>query len=167
MGLGKVDDVKGKRYYLTISDGRVVHNDNGQKKYYSYVEGSLERIYQLERVFNGEKVLLWYLDIRGEKGELYSLSFPFKSGVFKSVVLSLASEPTIGLATIKIEPYVGGGFTKVVTSSNGKRLDWVTKELPAVDTVYIAGQPVKDDTKRMEFISSLVDKINQTIGYKQ
>ena len=167
MALGKVDETKGRKYYLSISDGRVVHSENGQKKYYSFVEGSLERIYKLDRVFNGETVPVWYMDIRGEKGELYSLSLPYKSGVFKSIVLSLASEPTIGLSTIKIEPYMGGGFTKVVTSSNGKRLDWVTKELPAVDTVYIAGQPVKDDTKRMEFISSLVAKINQTIGYKQ
>lgn len=151
---------RARRYYLTISDGQVVHSENGEKKYYSFVEGKLEKIYKLERNFNGETVLYWYIDIRGEKDELYSLSLPFKSGVFKSIVLSLASEPTVALGTIKIEPYKKGDYTKVVTYCNVKKLDWIVKELPAVETIRIAGQPVKDDTKRMEYIESLVRQIN-------
>ena len=166
MALGRVDN-KDKKYYLSISEGKIVHNEQGKKEYYGFVEGSLERIYKLERTFNGEKVLFWYMDMRGEKGELYSLALPYKSGAFKSIVLALASEPTIGLSTVKIEPYEKGGFTKVVTSCNGKRLDWVTKELPEVNTVYVGGQAVKDDSKRMEYISSLVAQINEIIGYKQ
>jgi hypothetical protein len=166
MALGQVSE-KTRKYYLTITEGKIVHSENGKRELYGYVEGSLERIYQLERTFNGEKVLYWYIDIRGEEGELYSLALPYKSGTFKSIVLALASEPAIGLSTIKIEPYEKGGFTKVVTSSNGKRLDWVTKQLPAVETVSIAGQPVKDDTRRMAYISSLVAQINDTLGNKQ
>ena len=160
MALGQIDK-RGRKYYLSISEGKVVHSENGEKKYYGYVEGTLERIYRLERTFNGETVPYWYLDIRGEGDELYSLSLPFKSGTFKSIVLALASEPR--LSTVRIEPYEKNGFTKVVVSSGGKRLDWVTKELPAVETVRIAGQPVKDDTKRMAYISSLVERINETI----
>lgn len=165
MALGQVE--QRRKYYLTISEGKIVHSENGKKDYYGFVEGSLERIYQKERVFNGETVLYWYLDIRGEKDELYALALPYKSGAFKSIVLALATEPALGLSTVKIEPYEKNGFTKVVVSSNGRRLDWITKELPAVETVYIAGQPVKDDTKRMEYISSLVAQINRTIGHKQ
>lgn len=165
MALGQVEN-KGRKYYLTISEGKIVHSENGQKKYYGYVEGELERIYKLERTFNGEKVPYWYLDIRGEKDELYALSLPYKSGAFKSIVLALASEVPI-LSAIKIEPYVKNGYTKVVVSRGGKRLDWVTKELPEVETVYIAGQPVKDDTRRMAYISSLVERINETMEYKR
>ena len=165
MALGKIEE-KSRRYYLSLSDGRLYHSEDGERKYYSYVEGVLERIYQKERTFNGETVLYWYLDIRGEKKELYSLALPYKSGAFKSIVLSLASDETIGFSTIKIEPYKKGEFTKVVTSCGGRRLDWITKELPEVETIYIADQPVKDDTKRMKYINSLVETINQRIKGK-
>ncbi len=159
MALGQQEQ-RARKYYLSISDGQIVHSENGQKEYYSFVEGTLEKIYKLERTFNGETVLYWYLDIRGEKDELYSVSLPYKSGIFKSIVLALASEPALALSSIKIEPYKKGEFTKVVVSSNGRKLDWITKELPAVEEVYIAGQRVKDDTRRMEYICSLVDSIN-------
>lgn len=154
---------RARKYYLSISDGQIVHSENGQKEYYSAVEGTLEKIYKLERTFNGETVLYWYIDIRGEKGELYSISLPFKSGTFKSIVLALASEPAIALATVKIEPYKKDDFTKVVVSSNGRKLDWIVKELPAVEQIFIAGQPVKDDTKRMEYIEELVRLINSRV----
>lgn len=159
MALGQPEQ-RARRYYLSISDGQVVHTENGQREYYSFVEGTLEKIYKLERTFNGETVPYWYIDIRGEKDELYSVSLPYKSGTFKSIVLALASEQAIALSTVKIEPYKKGEFTKVVVSSNGRRLDWITKELPAVEEVYIAGQRVKDDTKRMEYIERLVEQIN-------
>jgi hypothetical protein len=107
--------------------------------------------------------LYWYVDVRGEKGELYSISFPYKSGTFKSIVLGFASDPAIALSTVKIEPYKKGDYTKVVTSSNGRRLDWITKELPPVEELRIAGQLVKDDTKRMAYIESLVETINNRL----
>lgn len=162
MALGE-QIARARKLYLTISNGQIVHSQDGKKEYYSFVEGTLEKIYKRERNFNGETVLYWYIDIRGEKDELYSISLPFKSGTFKSIVLSLASEPALALSTVKIEPYKKGEYTKVVTSSNGKRLDWIVKELPEVETLYIAGQPVKDDTKRMEYIESLVQDINSRL----
>ena len=161
MGLGTTD--RARKYYLSIADGKVLHREDGKEESYSFVEGTLEAIYKRERSFNGETVLYWYVDLRGEKGELYSISLPYKSGTFKSIVLALASETAIALSTVKIEPYKKGDFTKVVVSSNGKKLDWVTKQLPEVGEVYIAGQRVKDDTRRMEYIESLVATINQRI----
>lgn len=161
MGLGTVE--KSRKYYLSISDGKVVHREDGKEETYSYVEGSLVAVYKRERTFKGETVLYWYVDVRGEKGELYSISLPYKSGTFKSIVLALASEQAIALSTIKIEPYKKGDFTKVVVSSNGRRLDWITKELPAVEELRIAGQIVKDDTKRMAYIESLVETINNRL----
>lgn len=161
MGLGTTE--RARKYYLSISDGKVVHREDGKEETYSYVEGSLVSIYKRERTFKGETVLYWYVDVRGEKGELYSISFPYKSGTFKSIVLGFASDPAIALSTVKIEPYKKGDFTKVVTSSNGRRLDWITKELPPVEELRIAGQIVKDDTKRMAYIESLVETINNRL----
>jgi len=161
MGLGKTDNsARERKYYLTISEGQVVHSENGKKDYFSYVEGQLERIYKQERNFKGETVPYWYTDIRSETGELYSLSLPYKSGTFKSIVLSLASEPEIATSIVKIEPYLKDDFTKVVVYSNEKKLDWITKELPAVEELHVAGQKIKDDTKRMDYIIYLVGEIN-------
>ena len=161
MGLG--NNERTRKYYLSIADGKVIHREDGKEESYSFVEGTLEAIYKRERSFNGETVLYWYVDLRGEKGELYSISLPYKSGTFKSIVLALASDTAIALSTVKIEPYKKGDFTKVVVSSNGKRLDWVTKELPPVEELSVAGQRVKDDSQRMRYIESLVDTINKRI----
>ena len=157
MALGKAEQTR--KYYLSISEGKIVHSQDGKKEYYSYVEGELDKIYKLERTFKGEKVDYWYIDLRGQK-DTYSISLPYKSGVFKSIILALANEPAVGIASIKIEPYKKGDFTKVIVYSNDSRLDWITKELPEVTEVQIAGQTIKDDSKRMAYIESLVADIN-------
>lgn len=158
MALGRVEQ-RERIYYLSITNGKIVHNDKGKRNIYAFVEGKLEGINLTERTFNGEKVPYWFINLRGEKGELFVISLPYKSGTFKSIVLALASEPTLG-KVVKVEPYERNGFTKVVVSLNDKRLDWVTKELPPVEEIQIAGQPVKDDTKRMEYITQLVEAVN-------
>lgn len=158
MALGKAEQTR--KYYLSISEGKIVHSQDGRKEYYSFVEGQLERVYKMERTFNGETVPYWYIDIRGEKREVYSISLPYKSGVFKSIILALANEPAVALATVKVEPYKKGDYTKVIVYSNGTRLDWITKELPEVKEVRVGGQIVKDDSERMTYIESLVADIN-------
>ena len=158
MALGRVEQ-RERIYYLSITNGKIVHTDKGKRNIYAFVEGKLEGINLTERTFNGEKVPYWFINLRGEKGELFVISLPYKSGTFKSIVLALASEPTLG-KVVKVEPYERNGFTKVVVSLNDKRLDWVTKELPPVEEIHIAGQPVKDDTKRMEYITQLVEAVN-------
>lgn len=158
MALGRVEQ-RERIYYLSITNGKIVHTDKGKRNIYAFVEGKLEGINLTERTFNGEKVPYWFINLRGEKGELFVISLPYKSGTFKSIVLALASEPTLG-KMVKVEPYERNGFTKVVVSLNDKRLDWVTKELPPVEEIHIAGQPVKDDTKRMEYITQLVEVVN-------
>lgn len=158
MALGRVEQ-RERIYYLSITNGKIVHTDKGKRNIYAFVEGKLEGINLTERTFNGEKVPYWFINLRGEKGELFVISLPYKSGTFKSIVLALASEPTLG-KVVKVEPYERNGFTKVIVSLNDKRLDWVTKELPPVEEIHIAGQPVKDDTKRMEYITQLVEVVN-------
>jgi len=162
MGLGIKEDTPKKRY-ISIAEGNIVLSENGQKRLYKYVEGHVRKVYKLDRTFNGETVQYWYIDLEGKDKEIYSLSLPYRSGTFKSIILALANLPTIGIAPVKIEPYLKDRFTKVVVSSGGNKLDWITKTLPEVKEITVAGQTVKDDTARMEYIESLVKEINSLL----
>jgi hypothetical protein len=163
MALGQIEQPK-RRIYLSIHHGKVEASDNGAKSYFSYVEGGLLSIYSKERTYGTEKVLKWFMDMMDEEGELYTISFPYNSGTFKSIVLAMASAQNLNGSTIfKIEPYQKGNFTNVVVYADGVKLDWVTNELPPVEDVRVGSQTYKDDSKRMNYICSLVDKINISI----
>lgn len=157
-----------RKTYLNIKNGAVVKRTDKGEESYSYVEGRLEAITQKERIFRNESVIYWYIDLRDrESGELYSIGSPYGSNTFKSIVLALASK--VGLDVIKeggsirIDPYTKKGFDKVVVWADGTQLDWVVKTLPPVDEAMIGGRKIKDDSKRMEFISSLVEQIRASI----
>ena len=155
-----------RKVYLNIKDGAVVRRtDNGEEKH-SYVEGRLEAITTKERTFRGEVVVYWYIDLRDtESGELYSIGFPYSNNIFKSIVLSLSSDETLSKDNVvRIEPYIRNGYDKVVVWLNGVKLDWVTKSLPPVEETTIGGRRVKDDTKRMEYISSLTETLKSRIA---
>ena len=64
---------------------------------------------------------------------------------------------------MKIEPYLKNGFTKVVVSVGGTRLDWVIKELPEVKEVLVGGQRIKDDSERMKLIEHYVEEIKKLL----
>ena len=168
MGLGNNTDRQqgGKpRKWLSIHHGQVELSENGQKQLFSYVEGQLLNIYTKSRNYGGEDVLKWFIDLTDEEGELYTLSFPYNSGTFKSIVLALASAQELTASTmVKIEPYQKGNFTNVVVRADGVKLNWVTKELPPVETLFVNGQTIKDEGKRMAYISSLTDAINGRIS---
>ena len=167
MGLGndKVQDIK--KTYLSVTDGQIVYsNGKGKNLYYSYCEGFLESIYQRERLFGGERVIRWYIDVR-DGDTIYSICFPYVSGTFKSIVLALASDETLSSSTpIRIEPYKKGNYTKVKVFSDGVKLNWVTQTLPEVKEIEIGGRIVKDDSKRMEYICSLCTTINERLTGK-
>lgn len=151
-----------QRKWLSIHHGIVELSENGQKQSFSYVEGSLRSIYTKTRNYGGEEVLKWFIDLQDEGGDLYSISFPYNSGTFKSIVLALASDEELTSSTItRIEPYQNGNFTNVKVWADGVKLNWVVKELPPVEVVNLNGRTIKDEGKRMELISSLVEQINQ------
>ena len=60
---------------------------------------------------------------------------------------------------VVIEPYERNGFTKVVVYSDGVKLDWVTKELPPLKEIEVAGKKYTDDRERMAFIESLAEEV--------
>lgn len=161
--IGTSERQRGRLYFLNVKDGKILRKDGLVVDEFDFVEGYLERIFQKERDFNGETLHYWYINLRDEKGDLYSLGLPYSSGVFKSIVLSLASCETLGLSPVRIETYLKDGHTKVIVSVGGKRLDWITKELPPVTEQRIGGRVVKDDSARMEYICSLVEAIKAKI----
>lgn len=162
MALGIIQQPK--RKYLTIHHGKVELSDNGTKSYFSFVEGKLKSVFLVQRTYGTEKVTKWIMELTDEGGEIYSLSFPYNSGTFKSIVLAMASaENPEGSMIFKIEPYQKGNFTNVVVYGNGNKLDWVVAELPPVKEVKVGSQTYKDDTDRMNFITSLVENLNKNI----
>ena len=160
MGLGNIEKEKTRKSYLTINDGKVIiDKGKGRKASFSFVEGYLEGIYKKDSTFNGEKVTRWYIDIR-DGVDIYSICLPYSSGVFKSIILALASDKELNSSTpIRIEPYIKGGYTKAIVYSSGVKLDWITKELPPVTEIMVGEKKIKDDSKRMEFISNLCNTI--------
>lgn len=167
----KKTDTDRRKIYLNIKDGAIIKRTAQGEERYSYVEGRLERISQKERTFRGSEVVVyWYVDLRDtESGDLYSLGFSFASNVFKSIVLQLASDEGLEAvkngSTLRIEPYSRNGYDKVQVWGGGVKLDWVVRELPAIEETIVAGRKVRDDSKRMELITSLAEKIGK-LTYK-
>lgn len=160
-----------QKTYLNVKNGAIVRRtETGEEEYFSYVEGILSSIFQKGRTFRGEKVVYWYIDLRDEEGELYSIGLPFSNNVFKSIVLSLSSDRGIEMirkgATIKIEPYRRDTYDKVNVYADGEKLDWGVKTLPPIEEVSIGGRTIKDDSKRMELIVSLAEKVKSNICIK-
>lgn len=165
MALGQLDQDTKRKLYLSISHGKVVHYlKNGGVEYFKNVEGTLKDISLKERSFNGQKVPFWYLDIK-DGAELYSLSLPYISGTFKSIILALASDEKLTADTpIVIEPYERNGYTKVVVYSDGVKLDWVTKELPPLKEVVVKGKTYTDDEERMNFIKGIAHQVKERVA---
>lgn len=153
-----------RKVYLSISHGKVTQGTGADKQTYSYVDGTIKTIYSKVSTFGNEVVNRWYIDLRDGE-QLYSICLPYTSGVFKSIVLSLASCETLSPSTsVRIKPYEGkNGYTKVVVYADGAKLDWITKELPEQEVVQVGTRTIKDDSKQMEYICSLVSKVVERI----
>jgi len=147
--------VKQDRTYLNIKEGKIYNGATA----YDFLQGYLKAINLREREFKGETVKYWYIDILSEGGELYSISLSYYSGVAKSLFNSLASAQDFS-KPIKIETYQSGEFTKVVVYSGADRLLWKHSELPKVEIIKVGDKTVKDDSKRMDLIVSIVNEIN-------
>ena len=165
MALGTIDTDSRRKIFLSISHGKVVHYlTGGEQEYFKNVEGTLSDLTIKERSFNGKNTPFWYMDIRDGK-ELYSISLPYASGTFKSIILSLASYKSLSKETkVLIEPYERNGYTKVVVYADGEKLDWVTKELPPLKNVTVGSSTYTDDTERMNFIHGIASQVRERIG---
>jgi hypothetical protein len=164
MALGQLEQDTKRKIYLSISKGKVVHYlPDGGVEFFKNVEGTLQAVYTKERSFNGQKVPFWYIDIKDGE-DMYSLSLPYVSGTFKSIILALASDTELTKdKPVVIEPYEKNQYTKVCVYSEGVKLDWVTKELPPLKEVVVGGKTYIDDTERMAFIASIAEKVGERL----
>ena len=165
MALGTIDTDTRRKVFLSISHGKVVHYlTGGEQEFFKNIEGTLQDITIKERSFNGKNTPFWYLDIKDGR-ETYSLSLPYASGTFKSIILSLASYSSLSKETrVLIEPYERNGYTKVVVYAEGEKLDWVVKELPPLKQVTVGNNTYSDDTERMNFIRNTASQVRERIG---
>ena len=165
MALGTIDTDTRRKVFLSISHGKVVHYlTGGEQEFFKNIEGTLQDIAIKERSFNGKNTPFWYLDIKDGR-ETYSLSLPYASGTFKSIILSLASYSSLSKETrVLIEPYERNGYTKVVVYAEGEKLDWVVKELPPLKQVTVGSNTYTDDTERMNFIRNTASQVRERIG---
>ena len=165
MALGTIDTDTRRKVFLSISHGKVVHYlTGGEQEFFKNIEGTLQDITIKERSFNGKNTPFWYLDIKDGR-ETYSLSLPYASGTFKSIILSLASYSSLNKETrVLIEPYERNGYTKVVVYAEGEKLDWVVKELPPLKQVTVGSNTYTDDTERMNFIRNTASQVRERIG---
>lgn len=165
MALGTIDTDTRRKVFLSISHGKVVHYlTGGEQEFFKNIEGTLQNITIKERSFNGKNTPFWYLDIKDGR-ETYSLSLPYASGTFKSIILSLASYSSLSKETrVLIEPYERNGYTKVVVYAEGEKLDWVVKELPPLKQVTVGSNTYTDDTERMNFIRNTASQVRERIG---
>mgnify|MGYP003291432972 CR=1 FL=1 len=62
MGLG--NNQTERKTYLSISHGKVVKGTGADKQLYSYVDGTIEAIYQKRSTFGNEVVNRWHIDLR-------------------------------------------------------------------------------------------------------
>jgi len=151
-----------KKSYLNVSGGKIVRRTDKGVESFDFVEGRLEKIYQRDRTFRGEVVPYWYLDLRDTKTrELYSLGLGANSGVWRSLILSLGSINDFRIP-IRIAPYKKGDYDRVSVYSGEERLDWVS-DLPPVEVLDVEGQKIKSVKKREEFISGIVERINDSL----
>lgn len=165
MALGTIDTDTRRKVFLSISHGKVVHYlTGGEQEFFKNIEGTLQDITIKERSFNGKNTPFWYMDIKDGR-ETYSLSLPYASGTFKSIILSLASYSSLSKETrVLIEPYERNGYTKVVVYAEGEKLDWVVKELPPLKQVTVGSNTYTDDTERMNFIRNTASQVRERIG---
>lgn len=164
MALGTLDNSSKRKIYISISHGKIVHylNTNGIE-YYKNVTGNVIDVYKKKRVFNGQEFDFWYIDIKDGE-EIYSISLPYESGTFKSIILSLASfEGLTSKTRVTIEPYEKNQFTKVMVYADGQKLDWITKEIPPLKTEVYKGKTITDDSERMEFITNFANLVKERV----
>jgi len=165
MALGQIENEAKKKIYLSVSHGKVVHFlKDGGIEYFKNVSGTVKDVYIKNRVFNGQSFPFWYIDVMDGE-DLYSLSFPFESGTFKSIILSLASYKKLKDTTpVIIEPYERNGYTKICVFADGNKLEWVTKELPPLKRETFKGKEFIDDSERMEFIKGIANQVKNRVN---
>jgi len=160
MGLGKTSKV----IFVSIKDGSLCTKDeSGNEQQHDYLEGRLVGVSLREKEFSGKKVNQYYFDFKDDQEMLFTLSTGEKGGVARSLLNSLASIKSAA-STFRVITYAKNGYNKVRVYENGEPLNWKYQELPAVEEKVIAGEPVRDESKRLDFFREMAKEISSKVG---
>lgn len=152
------------RVFLRISNGTVNRKKaDGSIEVLGGVSGALKKIEMKENEFDGKKFKNWHVVLTDAlQGEIYDLAVPYASGAFKGIVRCLVTQ--IGLENlddVKIEAYMSkSGYTNTIVYAGGQKLGWIDEEMPKMRYVQVGDQQVADNTAQMNWIQTLVDRIN-------
>lgn len=143
--------------------GAIISKRNGEVTSFEAISGSIKGIELKEHEYENKKFRNWHILLSDtESGEDYDISVSRDSGVFKSIVRSLVTEQGLeNLNDVKIEVYTSKtGFTNAVVSAGGQKLHWTDEPMQAVRYVTVGENEVADNTAQMNWIQTLVDRIN-------
>ena len=163
----KYANESGKTTYLRVKEGYfVTKNENGEEIKVYQIGGSLRSITLKEHEVQEKKFKNWHVVIKDKgTGERYDVSFPRSSGAFKGVVRCLVTEQGMAnLDSIVLEVYKAkNGYTNAKVVAGGEKLRWTEEVMPPVEETTFRGEKQYDDTKQIEWIGQLVDRINARI----
>ena len=159
---------KKSRIFLRIKDGKLIARDkDGKESSFQKVQGALKGIELKEHEFDNKKFKNWHVVMEDLlQGDTYDIAVARSSGTFKSVVRCLVTEQGLAnLDDISIETYLSKtGFTNAVVQAQGQNLRWTDEKMPEAVRVKVGDQEVVDDTAQMNWIQTLVDRINARIA---
>ena len=160
---------KGERSvaYLRISQGAIISKKDGAVTSFSAISGAVRGIVLKEHEFENKKFRNWHITISDvASNEVYDLAVSRGSGAFKSIVRSLVTQQGLdNLDDVTIEVYTSkNGYTNASVSAGGQRLSWSDEQMPAISYVKVGDCQVADDSAQMNWIQTLVDRINARIS---
>lgn len=156
-----------KKVFARVANGSIITKKDGQVSNFGAISGSLKSIELKEHEFENKKFKNWHLElIDNASNEVYDLSISRSSGAFKSIVRSLVTEQGLAnLNDITIEVYTSKtGYTNASVSAAAQRLHWTDEPMPALSYVKVGENEVADDSAQMNWIQTLVDRINARIA---
>lgn len=160
---------KGERNvaYLRISQGAIISKKDGVETSFSAISGAVEGIVLKEHDFENKKFKNWHIMISdAASNEQYDLAVSRSAGAFRSIVRSLVTQQGLdNLDDVTIEVYTSkSGYTNASVSAGGQRLHWSDEQMPPIRYVKVGENEVADDTAQMNWIQTLVDRINARIA---
>lgn len=160
---------KTKKVFLRISRGAIISKKNGEESSFGAISGALKGIELKEHEFDNKKFRNWHILLTdNETSEEYDIAVSRDSGVFKSIARSLVTEQGLGnLDDVRIEVYTSkNGYTNASVSAGGQKLHWTDEPMPAVKYVKVGENDIADNTAQMNWIQTLVDRINTRASQK-
>lgn len=161
-----IEQVESKRVYLRLANGTIFSKKGDNQINYGAVQGSLESIELKTHKVDNKEFQNWHVILRDRlAGETYDLSVSKSSGAFKGIARSLVTEEGLAnLDDIRIEAYLSkGGYTNAAVYANEKRLNWSDEKMPELVHVKVGDKDIIDDTAQVNWIQTLVDRINAKI----